>query len=337
MCRPCGLVLVFRPACFGLRAVDMTAVVRPDKAGVVLLLSLSLAACALGGAGAIDNVLSYKSLVLGSLSSGQRVSGRVSRSSCHNYFMNVTDFGYNLVVDLDSRSPSSQLFLLVKASPILRHSLEDEHNYASYYQFKKQGEHHGVVVTSEHLSPGRWYIGVCNYVQEVAIFDDTRAASRHSTPFSDDAEYTVVATLNRTKEQPVRPEEGVEDVDDKSLETDRQGFVDVDIGDKGSRSSASGVGLCNVKTKESRQDGVTSSAQSPHPKGEKLPSGDRLLVDDERWSDTRPSRTRRRGQEKMLLGWSDGDDQGTLKDASSEDEEPTLVARAGNAMEKVVM
>jgi hypothetical protein len=129
---------------------------------------------------------------------------QVSRSSCHNYFMNVTDFGYNLVVDLDTRTPSSQLFLLVKASPILRHSLEDEHNYASYYQFKKQGDHHGVVVTSEHLSPGRWYIGVCNYVQEVALFDDKRTASQQSSPFPDDAAYTVVATLNRTREKPPR-------------------------------------------------------------------------------------------------------------------------------------
>jgi hypothetical protein len=52
---------------------------------------------------------------------------------------------------------TAQLFLLVKASPILRHSADDEHNYANYYQFKKQGGHHGVVVTSEHLSPGRWF------------------------------------------------------------------------------------------------------------------------------------------------------------------------------------
>jgi hypothetical protein len=48
-----------------------------------VLLALSLAACVC----AIDDVLSYKSLVLGSLSSGERVSGRVracpiSRTSC---------------------------------------------------------------------------------------------------------------------------------------------------------------------------------------------------------------------------------------------------------------
>ena len=79
-----------------------------------------------------DNILSYKSSVLGSLNSGQQVTGRVFSSSCHNYFINVTSVGYNLVVDLDSSS--TKLFLLVKASPILRHSLEDEHNYASYYQ-----------------------------------------------------------------------------------------------------------------------------------------------------------------------------------------------------------
>ena len=37
--------------------------------------------CVLRGVGAIDDLLSYKSLVLGSLSSGERVSGRV-RSPC---------------------------------------------------------------------------------------------------------------------------------------------------------------------------------------------------------------------------------------------------------------
>ena len=202
------------------------------------LLLLACTAQALLLAGAIEDVLSYKSLVLGSLSSGERKSGRVrasclcsvcacsawrawtttraarqscyantvnlaqvSRSSCHNYFINVTDFGYNLVVDLDTRMSSSQLFLLVKASPILRHSLEDEHNYASYYQFKKQGDHHGVVVTSEHLSPGRWYIGVCNSHEEMALFDDKRATSQHNPPLPGDAAYSVVATLNRTKEK----------------------------------------------------------------------------------------------------------------------------------------
>jgi hypothetical protein len=50
-------------------------------------------------------------------------SGRVSTSSCHNYYMNVTEIGYNLVVDLNTSS--SALFLLVKASPILRHSVSD--------------------------------------------------------------------------------------------------------------------------------------------------------------------------------------------------------------------
>jgi hypothetical protein len=38
--------------------------------------------CALDRAGAIDDILSYKSLVLGSLSSGERVSGRVSGGQC---------------------------------------------------------------------------------------------------------------------------------------------------------------------------------------------------------------------------------------------------------------
>ena len=44
-----------------------------------LLIAL-LGACALDRAvdGAMDDILSYKSLVLGSLSSGERVSGRVS-------------------------------------------------------------------------------------------------------------------------------------------------------------------------------------------------------------------------------------------------------------------
>ena len=45
--------------------------------GPHLLVAL-LGACALDTAGAIDDILSYKSLVLGSLSSGERVSGRVS-------------------------------------------------------------------------------------------------------------------------------------------------------------------------------------------------------------------------------------------------------------------
>lgn len=32
-----------------------------------------------------------------------------------------------------------------------------------FFQFKSQGEVHGVVVKSDYLSPGRWYVGVCNY------------------------------------------------------------------------------------------------------------------------------------------------------------------------------
>jgi len=138
--------------------------------------------------------MSYKSLVLGSLASGQKASGRVSHSSCHNYFIHVEASGHNLELDLDTAS--TDLFLLVKASPILRHSLEAEHNYASYYQFKKQGDHHGVVVTSEHLSPGRWYIGVCNYGQEESLFATPSAGARSTA--SRDAmapEYSVVATL----------------------------------------------------------------------------------------------------------------------------------------------
>ena len=166
---------------------------------------------------------------------------QVSRSSCHNYYMNVTDFGYNLVVDLDTRTPSSQLFLLVKASPILRHSLEDEHNYASYYQFKKQGDHHGVVVTSEHLSPGRWYIGVCNYVQEVALFDDKRVSSPHSAALPSDAAYTVVATLNRTQEKAEK--EGTAQAEEhRSLDMEDRGFdrgfVSVDLDGKGANCDA---------------------------------------------------------------------------------------------------
>ena len=169
---------------------------------------------------------------------------QVSRSSCHNYYMNVTDFGYNLVVDLDTRTPSSQLFLLVKASPILRHSLEDEHNYASYYQFKKQGDHHGVVVTSEHLSPGRWYIGVCNYVQEVALFDDKRVSSPHSAALPSDAAYTVVATLNRTQEKAEK--EGTAQAEEhRSLDMEDRGFdrgfVSVDLDGKGANCDAVGA------------------------------------------------------------------------------------------------
>ena len=41
---------------------------------------VAVGVCVLGGAGASDDVLSYKSLVLGSLSSGERVSGRVRAS-----------------------------------------------------------------------------------------------------------------------------------------------------------------------------------------------------------------------------------------------------------------
>ncbi|KAJ1488845.1 hypothetical protein T484DRAFT_1744354 [Baffinella frigidus] len=161
-------------------------------------LALAVLCAAVLAVGAIEDVMSYKSLVLGSLASGQKASGRVSRSSCHNYFINVTAVGHNLVVDLDTSS--TDLFLLVKASPILRHSLEEEHNYANYYQFKKQGDHHGVVVTSEHLSPGRWYIGVCNYVQEEALFANSRDApssgARNTAAIaSRDPEYSVIATL----------------------------------------------------------------------------------------------------------------------------------------------
>jgi len=187
---------------------------------------------------------------------------QVSRSSCHNYFMNVTDFGYNLVVDLDTQSPSSQLFLLVKASPILRHSLEDEHNYASYYQFKKQGDHHGVVVTSEHLSPGRWYIGVCNYVQEVALFDDKRAASHHSSSASDDAEYTVVATLNRTKQKLVNTEEGVGAEEETALDMDKRGFASVDLEDEGASCAASGGGACPNAKKQKSHDKKSSAPRT---------------------------------------------------------------------------
>ena len=111
--------------------------------------------------------------------------------------MNITDIGYSLVVDLNTSS--SNLFLLVKASPILRHSLEDEHNYANYYQFKKQGGHHGVVVTSDHLSPGRWYIGVCNHVQEVLSIDDRKRSGKHGGQggrgATEYAEYSFIPTL----------------------------------------------------------------------------------------------------------------------------------------------
>ena len=50
----------------------------PAPGGAAVLLMALLGAGALGGAGANDDILSYKSLVLGSLSSGERVSGRVS-------------------------------------------------------------------------------------------------------------------------------------------------------------------------------------------------------------------------------------------------------------------
>lgn len=102
----------------------------------------------------------------------------------------------------------------------VRWQLEDEHNYANYYQFKKQGGHHGVVVTSEHrehplppdsascdpaptvrlicnvmraVSPGRWYIGVCNYVPDPPSFDDKKRGkgSGSANTAIDYAEYTV--------------------------------------------------------------------------------------------------------------------------------------------------
>lgn len=146
-----------------------------------------------------DGLSSVKSLVLGSLTSGESVTGKISRGSCHNYFMNVTARGYNLVVDLNTSS--SQLFLVVKASPSLRYSLEEEHNFANYYQFKKQGDHHGVVVTSEHLSPGRWFIGVCNYVQDAPFFEEKKAKpSKDGMAY---AEYSVMAALNRSLSEPV--------------------------------------------------------------------------------------------------------------------------------------
>mmetsp|Transcript_46609 Transcript_46609/g.72952 ORF Transcript_46609/g.72952 Transcript_46609/m.72952 type:complete len:692 (+) Transcript_46609:401-2476(+) len=160
------------------------------------MLGMALLLVSLGVSCGMDDALSYKSLVLGSLESGEKATGRVSRSSCHNYFLNVSALGYNLVVDLNTSS--SSLFLLVKASPILRHSLEDEHNYANYYQFKKQGDHHGVVVKSEHLTPGRWYVGVCNYVQDAPFFDERRSGSSKKDTATDYAEYSVIATLNRT-------------------------------------------------------------------------------------------------------------------------------------------
>jgi len=45
-----------------------------------------LGTCAIGGVGALDDILSYKSLVLGSLASGERVSGRVSGRLCCECF-----------------------------------------------------------------------------------------------------------------------------------------------------------------------------------------------------------------------------------------------------------
>jgi len=193
--------------------------------------------------------------------------------------MNVTDFGYNLVVDLDTRSTSSQLFLLVKASPILRHSLEDEHNYASYYQFKKQGDHHGVVVTSEHLSPGRWYIGVCNYVQEVALFNDRappKSGSQQNLPSPDDAGYTIVATLNRTKDTPHTPQShSRHNAGDKreqhsnkipldEFEMEKRGFVNLHDDDDDVRPSRSANGGSFGKNNEPNQGGQCLSLSHTH-------------------------------------------------------------------------
>lgn len=188
--------------------------------------------------------------------------------------MNVTHFGYNLVVDLDTRTPSSQLFLLVKASPILRHSLEDEHNYASYYQFKKQGDHHGVVVTSEHLSPGRWYIGVCNYVQEVALFDDKRTVVHSREPSPDDAAYTVVATLNSTKDKPQpsncgpdcqhhEKERKVLLSKHKSMAMEKRGFVSADIDAKSASCPDAGAVYAADKdrTQECRSNAPVRTSQ----------------------------------------------------------------------------
>ena len=62
------------PSCLRKEAVRRGEVGPPDSAWALMTL---MGMCVLSGAGAIDDVLSYKSLVLGSLSSGERVSGRV--------------------------------------------------------------------------------------------------------------------------------------------------------------------------------------------------------------------------------------------------------------------
>ena len=62
------------PFCLRKKAVRRGVVGPPDSAWALMTL---MGMCVLSGAGAIDDVLSYKSLVLGSLSSGERVSGRV--------------------------------------------------------------------------------------------------------------------------------------------------------------------------------------------------------------------------------------------------------------------
>jgi hypothetical protein len=45
------------------------------------------------------------------------------------------------------------------------------------------------------VSPGRWYIGVCNYVQDPPSFDDTKRGKEGSGAHApvDYAEYTVIS------------------------------------------------------------------------------------------------------------------------------------------------
>ena len=53
-------------------------------------------------------------------------------------------------------------------------------------------------MTSEHLSPGRWYIGVCNYVQD-SPFSEKGSNALLENEQRVDAEYRVTASLRRTK------------------------------------------------------------------------------------------------------------------------------------------
>jgi len=158
----------------------------------------------------------FKSVVIGSMESGDVVSGTVPPGACHNYFIHVQMSGLSLLVDLNTTGGVP--FLLVKESPVLGDPSggdSDEHNYANYYQFKSEGEVHGVVVRSEYLSPGRWYIGVCNYEVREKVYKE---GDQDGEP---DSQYSFMATLSRTASEQSPPGPQRCDEPEDSIETSK--------------------------------------------------------------------------------------------------------------------